>query len=107
MWNIPTKERLDIIPRLYETESVQLRDKIVHLHFFIGGSDWYVCEYDGKDVFFGFAILNGDLINAEWGYVALTELININHLGVEVDFDLHWKIRRACEVENIRQAQGW
>ncbi len=47
MWNIPNKERLARIPRIGETEPIALRDKIVHLHFFLGGCDWYVVEFDG------------------------------------------------------------
>lgn len=53
MWNTPSQERLDCIPRLYETESIPLSEKYVHLHFFIGGCDWYIVEYDGDDLFFG------------------------------------------------------
>ena len=67
MFNHPTTEQLDKIPRLYQTEHTSLMDKTIWLHFFIGGCDWYIAEYDGEDLFFGFAILNGDLINAEWG----------------------------------------
>jgi hypothetical protein len=44
MWNEPTKERLAKIPKLYETEDIPLQDKKIHLHFFIWGSDWYICE---------------------------------------------------------------
>jgi hypothetical protein len=74
MWNIPSKERFDRIPRLYETEATPLSEKLIHLHFFIGGCDWYIVEYDGDNLFFGYAILNGDLINAEWGYISFDEL---------------------------------
>jgi hypothetical protein len=68
MWNEPPPEKLDSIPRLYETEDIPLADKTVHLHLFIGGCDWFICEYDGDDLFFGYAILNGDITNAEWGH---------------------------------------
>ena len=83
MWNKPTKERLNRIPRLYETESIDLKDKTIHLHFFIGASDWYIAEYDGDDLFFGYAILNDDIQNAEWGYISFTELREINISGIE------------------------
>ena len=66
MWNEPSKERLAKIPRLYETEDTRLQDKLIHLHFFIGGCDWYIGEYDGEDLFWGFAILNEDYEMAEW-----------------------------------------
>ena len=110
MWNTPDKGRLAKIPKLYETEGVPLKDKLVFFHFFIGGSDWYACEFDGHDIFFGFAILNGDFEMAEWGYFSLEELKSIKVNGwLEIDCELEeiWKIRRACEVDNIREAQFW
>ena len=81
MWNEPTQEQLDRIPNLYDSEHIPLRDKTIWLHFFLAGCDWYICEYDGEDLFFGFAILNGDLINAEWGYVSFNELKSIKVAG--------------------------
>ncbi len=51
MWNIPSQSRLDQIPKLYETEDILLKDKLIFLHFFIGASDWYVAEFNGDDTF--------------------------------------------------------
>ena len=105
MWNEPTPERLAKIPRLYETEDVPLREKPVHLHFFIGGCDWYISEYDRDDLFFGYAILNNDLEMAEWGYISFRELKEIKINGwLEVDCELeeYWKVRKASEIERIR-----
>ncbi len=67
MWNIPTKERLDKIAKLYETEHTLFENKIIHLHFFIGGCDWFICEDDGQDTFFGFCVLNNHLEFTKWG----------------------------------------
>ena len=109
MWNEPEKERLDKIPRLYETENVPLKDKLVWLHFFVGSCDWYVIETDGEDLFWGFACL-GDLQNAEFGYFSLKGLKSIKvHGWLEIDCELeeHWKVRPAKEVELIRKANGW
>ena len=47
MWNTPTRQQLDRIPRLYETENIPAEEKLIYLHFFIGGCDWYITEYDG------------------------------------------------------------
>jgi hypothetical protein len=105
MWNEPTQEQLARIPRLYETEDVPLRVKPIYLHFFIGGCDWYVSEYDGEDLFFGYAILNNDVEMAEWGYISFRELKEIKIKGsLEVDCELeeHWKVRKASEIERIR-----
>ena len=109
MWNIPSQERLDRIPRLYETEDIPLRDKLIYLHFFIGACDWFISEYDGEDTFFGFAILNNDLRNAEWGYISFSELKSISIDGIEIDceIELAWEIRKAFEVDKIREASSW
>ena len=109
MWNEPTRERLSRIPRLYETEQVPLKDKLIYLHFFIGGCDWFIAEYDGDDLFWGFAILNNDLEMAEWGYISFGELKAINLHGFEIDCETEdaWRVRKASEAQRIREAHGW
>jgi hypothetical protein len=104
MWNEPTSKRLSRIPRLYETENVPLKDKMIYLHFFIGGCDWYVAEHDGEDLFFGYAILNNDYQMAEWGYVSFSELKSIKVKGwLEVDCETEdaWQVKKASEIDNI------
>jgi len=103
MWNVPSKEILDKIPRLYQTEHVPLKDKQIYLHFFIADCDWYIAEYDGEDLFWGYAILNGDYINAEWGYISFSELKDIKVAGYfEIDSEVNWTIKTASEIEKIR-----
>jgi hypothetical protein len=104
MWNTPTREELDQIPRLYATEKVPMPEKLIYLHFFIHNCDWYIAEYDGKDMFWGFAILGGDLVNAEWGYIPFDNLKISGFAGFEVDRDINWKVRPAREVDKIRLA---
>ena len=102
MWNEPTKEELDKLPRLYETEEGPLAEKLIRLHFFIGNCDWYIAEHDGDDLFWGYAIL-GDPEMAEWGYISFQELRQLKiRPGIEVDRDLYWKQRKASEVDKIR-----
>ena len=110
MWNHPSNERLARIPKLYETETIPLKEKLIHLHFFIGGCDWYVAEFGGEDLLWGFAILNEDYEMAEWGYISFQELKSIKLMGwLEVDCETEeaWLARRALDVEKIRIAQGW
>jgi hypothetical protein len=104
MWNIPTQERLARIPRLYETESTPIKDKLIYLHFFIGSCDWYVAEYDGDDLFFGYAILNNDTDNAEWGYVSFAELKSLCIHGIEIDCELaeHWPPTPVSQIPKIK-----
>ncbi|MDL2279305.1 DUF2958 domain-containing protein [Desulfovibrio sp. OttesenSCG-928-G11] len=102
MWNAPSPHELAKLPKFYETEDVPAADKIIHMHFFLGGSDWFAAEYDGEDLFFGFVILNNDEANAEWGYFSLSELAAINFLGFEIDRDLYWQPVRAGDVDALR-----
>jgi len=108
MWNKPTQNDLSQIPTFYSTESTPLKEKVIHAHFFIGGCDWYAAEYSPKEkLFFGFAILNNDLDNAEWGYFSLEELADLKVSFLEVDRDLHWTLTKAQNIEKIAEAQGW
>ena len=108
MWNKPTTEELSKIPGLYSSEHIPLKEKVIYMHFFIGGCDWYAAEYDPQDkLFFGFAILNDDLEMAEWGYFSLDELSDIKIQFLEIDRDLHFAPTKAIDIENIRRAQGW
>ena len=91
MWNKPSIEELEKIPKFYQTEEVSAKDKMIYMHFFLGGCDWYVAEYDAEtELFFGFAILNNDFQMAEWGYVSFRELCDLQVRGTEFfcEFDL-------------------
>ena len=119
MWNEPTEVELAKIPRLYATEDVPVKDKIIHMHFFLVSSDWFICEFDGEDIFFGFACLNNWKDLAEWGYISYKELKELKvkqPIGVdgqrmliplEVDRDLYWMPRKATNVTLVRECQGW
>lgn len=109
MWNEPSRARLDKIPKLYATEKVPLQDKLIHLHFFIAGSDWYVCEFDGQDLFWGYAILNGDYEMAEWGYFSFSELRELSVSGIEVDCELeeYFPVRKASAIKKICKGNRW
>lgn len=94
---------ISVMPGQYQTESIKTPDKIVHLHYFHGGSDWYIIEKDKGSTddeiegvqyqAFGYVILNGDTQNAEWGYVDLKELIENN-----VELDFHWEPKPFSEI---------
>ena len=108
MWNKPNSEELSKIPGLYSAEQIPLKEKVIYMHFFLGGCDWYASEYEPEErLFFGFAILNNDLEMAEWGYFSLEELSGIKVQFLEIDRDLHFKPTKAIDIENIRIAQNW
>ena len=119
MFNIPSEKTLGKIPRLYETEGVEACEKLIYLHFFLAGSDWFVAEFDGGDTFFGFVCLNGWRDCAEWGYFSFKELKDLSVeqpivvegrrdvVFLEVECDEYWMVRRAIDVKLICECQGW
>ena len=108
MWNKPNSEDLAKIPVFYSSEEVPLKKKMIYMHFFLGGCDWYATEYDpGSQTFFGFAILNNDYDMAEWGYFSFKELSDLRVKLLEVDRDLYFMSKKAIEIEKICKAQGW
>jgi len=89
--------RILAIPKPYEQDGKG--DKAVaYLHYFSGGSDWYILERDlelNEQVqCFGWAILNGDRQNAELGYISIAELV-----ANGVECDLHWTPTTLGEVQ--------
>jgi len=100
MWNPISKNELKNVPDLYSSENVSCKDKLIYLHFFIGGCDWWIAEisHENFDTMFGFANLNDDF-NAEWGYISLSELLSISVRGIEVDRDLHWTVKKFSEIK--------
>ena len=108
MWNKPSVDELSKLPKPYSTEGVPLREKLIVMHFFMGGSDWFAAEYDPEEqIFFGFVILNQDYEMAEWGYFSLQELSELKVSYLEVDRDLYWTPTQAQSIAAICKAEGW
>ena len=85
------------IPKLYETESVPLKDKVMFQHYEIReiGFAWLISELDPEEnLAFGYANLNDDDC-AEWGYISVAEL-----LGNGAVLDREWK---PCKFEEALQ----
>ena len=82
------------IPKLYEQDG-KGKNAVVYLHYFYGGSDWYITELDKKtNEAFGYAILNGDIQNSELGYMNLNEFADTNG----IDLDLYWSFKTLNEI---------
>lgn len=69
------------MPATYASES-QGRAAVAHLHYFLGGADWWIIEKDsaGQIQAFGIADLG---MGAELGYISIPELLAV---GAELDF---------------------
>lgn len=80
-------ETVQTMPKTYETDGAD--DPIIHLHYFVGGCDWYIVERDIEDEqlqAFGLADLGMGF--PELGYINIAE---ITAAGAELD--LHWSMR--------------
>ena len=87
---IPAIEKLEQqlakCPKFYETDGMKEHPAI--FHYFYGGTDMYICEYEPKEEkMFGFIILNGDLQNSEWGYISLAEIKFSKYLNIDYHFE--------------------
>jgi hypothetical protein len=115
-------EVINKIPYTYQTKNQSADEKIVYLHYFYGGSDWYIVEKDKGDLSdpipgtqnqaYGYVILNGDLIDAEWGYISIEEIrqneqIELDFYFTPVPFgELKKKWQDPEEEQGEEQQQG-
>lgn len=101
MYNEPTAEELNKVPRLYKTEHIPLSERNVYFHFFCGNSDWWILEYDPKDrLFFGIA----KIFVHELGYISFDDMRDAKVFGVmEVERDLNFEIKKIKEIEELKE----
>ncbi len=95
-----TKSIIAKIPKLYETESIDIQDKVIRAKLFTPWSNWtwYIIEFDGDDLCFGF--VKGH--EAEFGYLKLSELENLQGpFGLNVEQDRHF------EPTQVGDMPGW
>ena len=76
---------LEKCPKLRETDG--LPEHPAMFHYFYGLTDIFICEYNRDDLMFGYAILDGDLRNCEWGFFSLEELRRIPQLNIDYHFE--------------------
>ncbi|MDR0496218.1 MAG: hypothetical protein LBH42_01235 [Treponema sp.] len=75
---------LQLCPEIGATDGAKEHPAI--FHYFYGGTDIYICEYDGIDLMFGYTILNGDLECSEWGYTSLSEITRLPQFNIDYHF---------------------
>ena len=78
------------LPPLYGQEGV--KDAVAHVKLFdpCGRSTWFILEFDGADVCFGWAIVGNSLMG-ELGYFSLGELERVRgRLGIGIERDLYF-----------------
>jgi hypothetical protein len=92
-------KRIEGMPVTYDQDG-QGDEAVAYLHYFHKDSDWYIAEKDvdgGVHQAFGYAVFNGDLQNAETGYISISEL-----LENRAELDLHFT---PVTMEFVKRAQ--
>jgi hypothetical protein len=95
-----TKQIINTLPKLYETESIPMEDKKVITKFFnpTGAGTWYVIEGQQEEddfIFFGLV----DLYEKEFGYFSLKELESIRlPWGLKIERDIHFNGKLLGEI---------
>jgi hypothetical protein len=85
-----TKDILGRLPKIGETSEQSAEETKVPLKLFGGQSTWFITEFDGEDMMYGFCDL-GDPQFAELGYVSFKELLSIRfQFGLSVERDKYW-----------------
>jgi len=90
-------DRIDNMPKSYETDG-QGDQAVVHLHYFLGGMDWWITEKDvdeEQNQAFGLTDMGH---GAELGYISIAEMIAESN----VELDLNWKPKTLEQVKKGR-----
>ena len=109
MINRPTESELLQLAQIKIDKNTPLEERVIHMHFFLDGHDWYVSEYDPqRRHFFGYTIPNDEYHRARWYYFSFDELCRMRaKANAEVIRNTDWIPKRAIEVDRIRDAYTW
>ena len=91
-----TQELIEKLPRIGQAEHEA--DPVAYCKFFTPDScwTWYVLEYDGEDLFFGWVVG----FEKEYGYFTLSELRGVRGvLGLPVERDLYFSPKRLSQIQ--------
>ena len=92
MQAIPTIDDLKQLPRLRPKKEISYEETIIYYHLYISKCEWFVAEFDGEDLLYGFVIVNGDFSGGKWGYFSYLDLHKIESDNLKVDNDASWKV---------------
>ncbi len=109
MIKLPDAKFLSTIPKIFQTDDTALKEKekVVYLHFNNDHTHWYIIEFDGLDLFYGYTIQTNDLRNSELGDIRFQELQIQNQDSAEISLDKEWTPIKAGSVDIIKKTFGW
>ncbi len=96
---------IENMPVTYAQDGKGADEVKVCLHYFLGDCHWFITEKDVEDGVsqaFGFAILHGDMICAELGYISISELVET---GVEAEMDFYFAPVSLAQIRKQMEAR--
>lgn len=99
---MPTQEERKRTPLIGTQDELPLADHVVHFKYFCPWNQWtwYVFEYDGDDMCFGYVIG----FEKEVGYFTLSELREVSGPGgLRIERDIHWTPKKVSEIRELNQ----
>jgi hypothetical protein len=89
---IPTNDEKGMEAWMKNNAGANYNDfKKVHLHYFYGGSDWWITDMDKDGYGHGYVVLNGDTQMSEYGGIYIPEILDIG----KVELDFYWDENRS------------
>ncbi len=100
------EELITSMPRLMEQEVDDTSKAIVYAHLYGQTGNWYFTEVDSKgEEGFGYVELSNMPENAEWGYIWIKELNEMNSKYIKdgnsdymIRRDVSWKPKKFSEI---------
>ncbi len=86
------------MPKTYETDGVEMDDKVIALHYFYGNCDWYIIEKDmeaDEPQYQAFGIADIGFGLSGGGYISIDEIITTT----PAEIDLFWT---PCTVAELK-----
>jgi hypothetical protein len=90
------------VPMIKTTTGIPMAEKSIPLHYFCAAGDWYIAEADfTTGEAFGYVKLAAMPDMAEWGYIDLNELeqLNVHHGLVIVERDMYWTPVKFSDIK--------
>jgi len=114
-FNSTTNIFASISPKATNTEQIKidkntpLEERVIHMHFFMDGHDWYLSEYDPiSRTFYGYYVPQDQYHRACWGRFNIDDLYYMrDHKNRRVTRNTDWMPRRAMDIDRVRDAHDW
>ena len=96
---------LKYMPRLYKQDGLGGK-AYAFLHYFMGGSDWYISEIEVENnkvvQAYGFTLLNGDAGGAEYGYIPIGSKQHFLDIDPMLNLDLWFEPTQFIHIRSIK-----